>query len=284
MPKRGRSRQSSFTKRAKFTKRGRGTRKRNFYRKKKFNPGSRRASVKGFPRISSVQKWEGITFPETLYKKMGWEYQPTFAPANPLGSNASAFYVIRLTSPYDPDYSFGGYSANNYSSFMNAQLYKKYQTMGTKVELTMTNPSSEMITMYPFICDGNDLPNYAQSFAQPQLDQLALTASAHKPVFIGTRDSGNSIKKATFYVKPWMIHGYTREQYVANVDCWGGVNSSPNNNVYLVLNAICTLPNTGAYMVTETSTTFYTRMFDNSNANTLLTGLASGAESGEIVS
>jgi len=282
MPKRTRKNSTTTRKRGRYTK-GRGTRKRNFYRKKRFNPGRRRASVRGFPRISTVQKWEGITFPETLYKKLGWEYQLSLSPSNSGGLNVSAFYVIRLTSPYDPDYSFGGYTANNYASFMNSSLYKKYQTMGTKVDITMTNPSAEMITVYAFICDGNDLPNYAASWTQPQLDQLALTASAHKPVFIGTRDSGNSIKKTSFYVKPWMIHGYTREQYVANQDCWGGVNSSPNNNVYLVFNAICTLPNTGAYMVAETSTTFYTRMFDNSNANTLTTGLPAGPEAEEIV-
>jgi len=256
----------SKRKRAKYGKKARG-------RLTKFKRGYRRVSKpKGFKKWQTKARWGGVDFPQMLQKKFSWVQTMNCNPSNTAGASVSDYKVVRLTSIYDPDYQVGGNSVNYFSNFLNTSLYSKYQVMGAKVTMDMVNPTTQMISVYNFLCDGANIASYAAVLLQQQLDDLARTPGGRDICYIGPATSGKNQKKISFYVKPWAVHGVTRAMYMAQPEYYGTYNNSPTNGLYLVIQAICTLENQGAELRNLLDVVFYTRLFDNVNATSMATG------------
>lgn len=265
MAKRGRTYSSGgYRKKRKTTYKKKG-------RVAKWKRGYRSRKPKGFKKWQTKARWTGIDFPQVLQKKFNWTQTMDLAPSNSGGVNGSDYKVVRLGSIYDPDYQVGGNSVNYFTTFLNASLFLRYQVMGAKVTMDLVNPTTQMVSVYNFLADSHNLSNFAMSMSQQDLDDNARTPSARDILYIGPADGGKNQKKVSFYVKPWEVQGKTRAQYLADETYWGQYNNSPADGTYLVMQAICTLPNTGALLRNLLNITFYVRLFENQNSTALST-------------
>lgn len=267
MAKRGRTAQTGgYRKKAR-----KGTYKKK-YRVAKWKRGYRSRKPKGFKKWQTKARWTGIDFPQVLQKKFSWVQTMDIAPSNSGGVNGSDYQIVRIGSMYDPDYHTGGNSVNYFATFCNVALYLRYQIMGAKITVQLVNPTTQMISLYTFLADSRNLSDFTSALAQQALDDLARTPGGRDICYIGPADGGKNQKTISFYIKPWEVQGKTRAQYLADSTYWGSYNNSPADGTYMVLQGICTLPNTGALLRAVVTVVYYARLFENVNSTSMTTG------------
>lgn len=104
----------------------------------------RRRKMRKYPRyrktIPALAKGQknivkiGQGFPKALLTKLPYRYNVPLTSGT--GGGSSAWHVFRLNSPYDPDYTGTGISANDFDRYASASLFQRY--LCYKVDICVT--------------------------------------------------------------------------------------------------------------------------------------------------
>lgn len=233
--------------RATFRKAGRKVRKWN-----------RKKHVRGFKNVVTSARWPGLTLPARVMKK--FEYEDTqYMDSGALNESIAQIYVTN--DIYDPDHSHSivDHTVQNYTTFINAGMYRKWRVFGCKIKATFINLGGSQAIVVPLLTNQFALPSTSGQDYEA-VNALSATPQAASPIFIGPLTGGNNIVRRNYYCAPWVALGMTRPQYNSDLNTAGTFDIRPVTRSYcsFVLIGI----GSQATIEIRVSITYYCQMYD----------------------